>query len=105
LVPLISKAIIENDLGESRMKRIGKSLGEMRRSQRKKRALRDAFLTEMDDLELERVFSVWAKPEVTKLINEFGDIENPIPLGLKMLKEVPEFRILAGRAAKAILWG
>ena len=105
LVPLISKSIRENDLGKSSMKRIGHKLGEMRRSQRKKRALRDAFLTEMDDTELERIFSVWAKPEVTALINEFGDIENPIPLGLKMLKEVPEFRRLAGRAAKAVLWG
>ena len=105
LVPLISKSIWENDLGKSSMKRIGNKLGEMRRSQRKKRALRDAFLTEMDDTELERIFSVWAKPEVTALINEFGDIENPIPLGLKMLKEVPEFRRLAGRAAKAVLWG
>ena len=105
LVPLISKSIRENDLGKSSMKRIGNKLGEMRRSQRKKRALRDAFLTEMDDTELERIFSVWAKPEVTALINEFGDIENPIPLGLKMLKEVPEFRRLAGRAAKAVLWG
>ena len=105
LVPLISKSIRKNDLGKSSMKRIGNKLGEMRRSQRKKRALRDAFLTEMDDTELERIFSVWAKPEVTALINEFGDIENPIPLGLKMLKEVPEFRRLAGRAAKAVLWG
>ena len=45
------------------------------------------------------------EPEVTDLINEFGDIENPIPLGIKMLREVPEFRRLAGRAAKAVLWG
>ena len=105
LVPLISKSIRENDLGKSSMKRIGHKLDQMRKSQRKKRALRDAFLTEMDDTELERIFSVWAKPEVTALINEFGDIENPIPLGLKMLKEVPEFRRLAGRAAKAVLWG
>ena len=77
----------------------------MARNQRKKRALRDAFLTEMSDIELERIFDVWARPEVTDLINEFGDIENPIPLGIKMLREVPEFRRLAGRAAKAVLWG
>ena len=49
--------------------------------------MRDAFLTEMDDSELEAIFSVWTRPEVTQLINEFGDIENPIPLGIKMLKE------------------
>ena len=87
------------------MKSISSTLKEMSRNQRKKRALRDAFLTEMSDSELESIFNVWAKPEVTRLINEFGDIENPIPLGIKMLREVPQFRRLAGRAAKAILWG
>ena len=104
LVPLLSNAISENDLGEVRMKALSSKLKQMKRDQRKKRALRDAFLTEMNDTELEDIFSVWARPEVTDLINEFGDIENPIPLGVKMLREVPEFRRLAGRAAKAILW-
>ena len=86
------------------LKALSSKLKQMKRDQRKKRALRDAFLTEMNDSELEEVFSVWARPEVTDIINEFGDIENPIPLGVKMLREVPEFRRLAGRAAKAILW-
>ena len=104
LVPLLSNAISENDLSEVRMKALSSKLKQMKRDQRKKRALRDAFLTEMNDSELEEVFSVWARPEVTDIINEFGDIENPIPLGVKMLREVPEFRRLAGRAAKAILW-
>ena len=104
LVPLLSNAIEENNLGEQRMKSFTSKLKEMKRGQRKKRALRDAFLTEMDDEELESIFSVWSQPEVTDLINEFGDIENPIPLGIKMLRDVPEFRRLAGRAAKAILW-
>tara|TARA_B100000287_G_scaffold398352_1_gene415655 strand:- start:4285 stop:5490 length:1206 start_codon:yes stop_codon:yes gene_type:complete len=105
LVPKLSLAIESNRLGESDMKRISSSMDQMRRDQRKKRALRDAFLTEMDDNELERIFRVWARPEVTDLINEVGDIENPIPLGIRMLREVPEFRRLAGRAAKAVLWG
>jgi len=104
LVPLLSKAISDNELNSSRMKIISSELKEMKRDQRKKRALRDAFLTEMDDIDLENIFAVWARPEVTDLINELGDIENPIPLGVKMLREVPEFRRLAGRAAKAILW-
>ena len=104
LVPLLSNAISKNDLSEVRMKALSSKLKQMKRDQRKKRALRDAFLTEMNDSELEDIFSVWARPEVTDLINEFGDIENPIPLGVKMLREVPEFRRLAGRAAKAILW-
>ena len=87
------------------MRKISNSLDDMRKDQRRKKALRDAFLTEMDDHELEEIFSVWARPEVTELINEVGDIENPIPLGIRMLKEVPEFRRLAGRAVKAVLWG
>jgi flavin-dependent dehydrogenase len=105
LVPKLSKSMDNNDLSGVKMKSMIPLLKEMSRNQRKKRALRDAFLTEMSDSELERIFDVWARPEVTDLINEFGDIENPIPLGIKMLREVPEFRRLAGRAAKAILWG
>lgn len=105
LVPMLSKAITNNQLSQSSMDKIASALNEMRRDQRKKRALRDAFLTEMDDDELEQIFSVWKRPEVTNLINEVGDIENPIPLGIRMLKDVPEFRKLAGRAAKAVLWG
>ncbi len=105
MVPKISAALDSNDLSEYTMKKISNSLKEFRRDQRKKRALRDAFLTEMNDYELEEIFSVWRRPEVTALINEVGDIENPIPLGIRMLREVPEFRRLAGRAAKAVLWG
>ena len=105
LVPILSKSLTENNLSTNRMKKISTSLDGMRKDQRRKRALRDAFLTEMDDHELEEIFSVWARPEVTDLINEVGDIENPIPLGIKMLREVPEFRRLAGRAVKAVLWG
>ena len=70
LVPKLSLAIESNRLGESDMKRISSSMDQKRRDQRKKRALRDAFLTEMDDNELERIFRVWARPEVTDLINE-----------------------------------
>ena len=105
LVPHLSNALNNNDLASKRMSSIARKLSDMARDQRRKRALRDAFLTELSDLELDEIFSVWAKPEVTALINEFGDIENPIPLGIKMLKDVPEFRRLAGRAAKAVLWG
>ena len=105
LVPKLSKHLKNNELSKGTMKSLSSLLKEMARNQRKKRALRDAFLTEMNDLELERIFDVWARPEVTDLINEFGDIENPIPLGIKMLREVPEFRKLAGRAARAVLWG
>ena len=73
--------------------------------QKRKKGLRDAFLTESNDDELNQIFSVWSRPEVIELINEVGEIENPIPLGIRMLKEIPEFRKLAGKAAKALIWG
>lgn len=77
----------------------------MRKDQRRARALRDAFLTESSDTELDEIFSVWARPEVTELINDIGEIEHPIPLGIKMLRDIPEFRSLTKRAVKAILLG
>ncbi len=87
------------------MAQISLSLNEMKRDQRRKRALRDAFLTEVSEEELNTIFDIWSRPEVIQLINELGDIENPIPLGMKMLKDVPEFRKYAKKAAMAILWG
>ena len=77
----------------------------LRKDQRRARALRDAFLTNSSDDELDEIFSIWSKPEVIDLINEVGDIENPITLGLKMVREIPEFRKVASKAMKAIFWG
>ena len=77
----------------------------MRKSQNRARGLRDAFLSQSSDDELEEIFKIWAKPEVISMINEVGEIENPIPLGTKMLKDIPEFRKLAGKAIKSVLWG
>ena len=57
------------------------------------------------DDELDEIFSIWSKPEVIDLINEVGDIENPITLGLKMVREIPEFRKVASKAMKALFWG
>ena len=68
------------------------------------RALRDAFLTSTTDEELESIFKIWAKPQVIELIQKYGEIENPIPLGLKMLKEVPEFRRVASKAAGSLIF-
>ena len=31
------------------------------------------------------------KPEIVQLINEVGDIEKPVPLGMALLKKVPGF--------------
>ncbi len=93
-----------NNLDKISLSKIDKKIDKMRKSQSRARALRDAFLSHSSDNELEEIFKVWAKPDVIKMINDVGEIENPIPLGTKMLKEIPEFRRLAGRAIKAVLW-
>ena len=105
LVPELSKCIKNNHLGDNHMKSLVKILGPIRKKLNRARALRDAFLTEVTDDELEKVFKVWSRPEVTRIINESGEIDNPIPLGLRLLKEVPEFRSLATKAASAVIWG
>tara|TARA_Y100001935_G_C17281728_1_gene497868 strand:- start:366 stop:1589 length:1224 start_codon:yes stop_codon:yes gene_type:complete len=105
LVPELSKCIKNNHLGDNHMKGLVKILGPIRKKLNRARALRDAFLTEVTDDELEKVFKVWSRPEVTRIINESGEIDNPIPLGLRLLKEVPEFRSLATKAASAVIWG
>ena len=94
-----------NNLGEKSLLKVAKPIRKMRREQEKSRALRDLFLTDADDEELDRTFSIFQKPEVIKMINESGDIEKPVPLGLKMLKKVPEFRKIAIRASWAVLTG
>ncbi len=104
VTPLIKK--LSGEISDARFESIiYEYLKTKRKEQMRARALRDAFLTQMSDQELDEVFSVWSKPEVTELINEVGEIENPIPLGMKMLREVPEFKALARRAVKAVLWG
>ena len=105
LVSELSKCIKNNHLGDNHMKGLVKILGPIRKKLNRARALRDAFLTEVTDDELEKVFKVWSRPEVTRIINESGEIDNPIPLGLRLLKEVPEFRSLATKAASAVIWG
>ena len=96
--------IRENKLDARNLSKIDKTIDKMRKSQSRARALRDAFLSHSSDEELEEIFKIWAKPDVIEMINEVGEIENPIPLGTKMLREIPEFRKLAGKAIKAVLW-
>ena len=105
VTPLLLDALEKDNLSDSSMREITGLMEPMRKDQRRARALRDAFLTESSDTELDEIFSVWARPEVTELINDIGEIEHPIPLGIKMLRDIPEFRSLTKRAVKAILLG
>jgi geranylgeranyl reductase family protein len=105
LAPAIIKAVRADKLSESDLKRICKRMAKMRKDQERARILRDLFVTSCDDEELEANFQIFAKPEVVSLINEVGDIEKPVPLGLRLLKDVPQFRRIAVKATWALLTG
>ena len=68
------------------------------------RSLRDFFVTSRNDNELEEIFKIFSKPEVIKLINQKGNIEKPLSLGLSMLKNVPEFRKMAIKAGFIVMF-
>jgi len=101
----LMEALAKDDLSERRLTKIAKPLKKMRKEQERARVLRDLFLTESDDQTLDDTFAVFARPEVISMINELGDIERPVPLGIRMLKEVPEFRGMAMHASWALLTG
>ena len=105
MLPNLIKALNKDDLSESNLRRIERKIDSIRKHHRRARQLRDLFLTEVDDSELNDIFDVFAKPEVLELINELGDIERPVPLGLRLLKDVPEFRKMALKATWSILTG
>ena len=105
MLPKLIEVVTTNDFSPATVLDLNATISRMRRSQNKSRALRNVFLSESTDQELDELFAVWSQPEVIDLINQVGDIDNPIPLGIKMLKEVPEFRRLASKAASALIWG
>jgi geranylgeranyl reductase family protein len=105
LVNHISKVIESDQINEKSSDKICiDAIKPISKKHDRARALRDAFLTSTTDEELEAIFKVWAKPEVITLIQKYGEIENPIPLGLRLLKDVPEFRKLARKAAGSLIF-
>jgi flavin-dependent dehydrogenase len=99
----LAAAVTADRLSLKDLQRLSKPLKKMRKEQERARVLRNLFLTDCDDEKLERTFTTFAKPEVVALINKVGDIEKPVPLGLRMLKDVPEFRSMAAQATWALL--
>ncbi len=95
----------KNQLSEKDLKSITKkSWPKMKKEQDRARALRDLLVSTRTDEELDNHFANFAKPEVISLINEIGDIEKPVPLGLALLKKVPAFRKLALQAGVKLLF-
>ena len=70
----------------------------MKKDQNRAKALRNLLVSDCSDKELDRHFEQFAKPEIINLINEVGDIEKPVPLGMALLRRVPAFRKLAIKA-------
>lgn len=101
----LSKAITNDDLSEKSLKKItSKHFLAMKKDQDKARALRNLLVSDVSDTELDTHFTNFARPDVLELINEIGDIEKPVPLGLALLKKVPAFRRLALKAGTRLIF-
>ena len=101
----LSAAITADQLDEKHLKKItAKHFAAMKKDQYKARALRNLLVSDTTDAELNKHFTNFAKEEVLELINEIGDIEKPVPLGLALIKKVPAFRRLALRAGTRLMF-
>jgi len=104
-VDKLSVAIVENKLSEENLKSIARTHFEkMRKDQSRARSLRNLLVSDCEDTELDRHFEQFARPEVISLINEVGDIEKPVPLGMALLRRVPAFRKLALKAGMKLIF-
>ena len=105
IVDKLSVAIMENKLSEENLKSIARTHFEkMRKDQSRARSLRNLLVSDCEDTELDRNFEQFARPEVISLINEVGDIEKPVPLGMALLRRVPAFRKLALKAGMKLIF-
>lgn len=64
----------------------------MKKEQDRARALRNLLVSDCSDKKLDQHFENFAHPDTLQLINEVGDIEKPVPLGMALLRNVPAFR-------------
>ncbi len=101
--PLV-EAINQNNLSLQTLKRITKKPWDaMKKDQDRARALRNLLVSDCNDATLDKHFRNFAHPDTLKLINEIGDIEKPVPLGMALLRNVPAFRPLALKASVRLL--
>lgn len=104
IVDDLHNAIKNNILTKKKLLKITKGYSKAKRDFERIRSLRDFFVSSRSDEELEEIFKIFSKPEVIKLINEKGDIEKPLALGISMLKNVPEFRKMAIKAGFIVMF-
>ena len=101
----LSKAIFDDELSEKNLKKVtSKHFQSMRKDQDKARALRNLLVSDVNDKELDSHFENFARPEILELINEIGDIEKPVPLGLALVRKIPAFRKLAIKAGIRLMF-
>jgi digeranylgeranylglycerophospholipid reductase len=101
----LSKAILEDQLTEKNLHKITiKHYTAMKKDQDKARVLRNLLVSDTSDSELNKHFTNFARDDVLELINEVGDIEKPVPLGLALIKKVPAFRRLALKAGTKLMF-
>jgi hypothetical protein len=62
------------------------------------------LVSDCNDTTLDKHFNSFAHPDTLELINEIGDIEKPVPLGMALLRQVPAFRPLALKAGVRLLF-
>jgi digeranylgeranylglycerophospholipid reductase len=104
IVEELNDAIIENNLSQKKLLKVTKGYSQAKKEFERIRSLRDFFVSSRTDEELEEIFRIFSKPNVIKLINEKGDIEKPLALGISMLKNVPEFRMMAIKAGFIVMF-
>ena len=104
IIDKLSVAIIKDKLSSSDLEKICKPFKAFRKEQDRARALRDLLVTIPDDDELDSHFEMFNRPEILDLINSVGDIEHPVPLGMTLLRKVPEFRKLAIKAGFKLIF-
>ena len=100
----LTKAVQEDNLSQAHLRSITKkSWDAMKKEQDRARALRNLLVSDCTDDALDKHFANFSHPDTLQLINEIGDIEKPVPLGMALLKNVPAFRKLALRAGVKLL--
>lgn len=104
IIENLNISISQNKLSKKNLINVTKKYSKAKKEFQRIRSLRDFFVTSRNDEELEEIFKIFSKPEVIKLINEKGDIEKPLALGISMLKNVPEFRTMAIKAGFAVIF-
>ncbi len=105
IIEKLSIAVSNNKLDKKTLHGIcNKHFAKMHKDQNRARALRNLLVSDCSDAVLDKHFNSFAKPEIIKLINEVGDIEKPVPLGMALLKKVPAFRKLALKAGAKLIF-